>query len=107
MRFAAIAVSAVSHCSPPAGRGCARRSAIVVLAIPALLRRSVETIAEIAQSWHDVFVVVEPLVDDGCVDVNVRMMTLDERDALRRRDDADDADGGGAGPRQEIERRDG
>ncbi len=38
---------------------------------------------------------------------DVGMMLLDERDAFRRGDDADHADVAGAGPLQQIERRDG
>ena len=45
-------------------------------------------------------------IDDRRVDRDVGMMLLDQRDAFRRRDDADHADVVRAGLLQQIERRD-
>jgi 5-methylthioadenosine/S-adenosylhomocysteine deaminase len=71
----------------------------------ARMKRSVQAIAEIAESRHDELVLVETAIDNRSVDGNVGMMAFDESDALRRRDDADDTDVGGAGGAQKIERR--
>jgi phosphoglycerate dehydrogenase-like enzyme len=42
------------------------------------LLRPIQPIAEIAESGHDELVFVQPLVDDGCEDVHVRVVALDE-----------------------------
>ena len=53
-------------------------------------------VAGVAQPRHDIAVVVEPLVDRGGPDRHVRMLALELRDALRRRQKADEADVAGA-----------
>src|SRR2546422_7141401 len=104
----AIAVSAVcQRCGEL--RGCARRSLAVfcrdinsspLSAISVQLDRAVQTIAEVAEPGDDEFVRVELAIDDGRVDLDVGMMLLDERHALRRGDDAGHADRLRAGARE-------
>ena len=56
------------------------------------LKRAVQSIAEIAETRHDVLLRVQLPIDDGRVDDDVRMLPLDERHAFGRGDDADDPD---------------
>ena len=54
---------------------------------------------------RNVLLRVELSVDDRRVDLDVGMRFLDERDPFRRRDNADDLDGGRSGLLQHVERR--
>src|SRR4029453_15626725 len=120
--FGSMDVSAVRHLSS-ATRGCARRSAwtgstvLPVCASFMLPSRetepwwrplcAVEPVPEIAKTRNDELMVVQSFIDDRRVDMNIGMMLLDERKALRCGDDADHPDGARACALQEVERGDG
>ena len=70
------------------------------------LDRTVQAIAEIAETRDDEFLLVEAAIDDRRVDDDVGMVPLDERDALGCGDDAHDAHAFGARAPEHIERRD-
>src|ERR1700722_10195223 len=62
---------------------------------PELLRPE-HPVAGVAEAGHDVAVVVQPLVDGGGPDRNVRMLLLKMRDAFGGGEQADETDVAGA-----------
>ena len=58
-----------------------------------MLLRPVQSIAEVPQPWQDELVLVQSPVDCRRVDLDIRMLLLDQRDPFRRGDDADHANG--------------
>src|SRR5438093_12287550 len=64
---------------------------------------SVQPIAEIPESGHDIFLTVERPIDHWGENLDAGMALFDQRDAFRRSDDAHDADRARTGARQQIE----
>ena len=68
------------------------------------LERAVEAVAEVSEPWHDVALGVQPAVESGSDDVELRGAVLQERGALRRCDDAEEDDAAGAGSDELLHR---
>src|SRR5512132_4016338 len=75
-----------------------------LLAAPGPSGRAIEAISEITESRQDELLRVQLAIDHGREDGDARMRGFDRREALRRRDDADQADVFHAGL---LEQRDG